>query len=82
MNNRRKFLKNTGLGGLIVAEGSLIKKLSLQPETFHSHLQQGSVGGLNGTAADHKSVLMVKIIAGTVAVVLQIGQQLVFACLV
>jgi hypothetical protein len=27
-------------------------------------------------------VLMVKIIAGTVAVVLQIGQQLVFACLV
>jgi dienelactone hydrolase len=32
MNNRRKFLKNTGLAGLTVAEGSLLKNLSSSPE--------------------------------------------------
>ena len=50
--------------------------------SFHSHLQHRSVGGLDGTTADHKSMFVVKIIAGAVAVVLQIRQQLVFACLV
>ncbi len=39
------------------------------------------MGGFNGTTADHESLFAVEVIAGAVAVVVQILQQLVFTCL-
>ncbi len=63
MNNRRKFLKHTGLAGLTVAEGSILKNLSYHPETpnsLASVVYQATTGGGNGSdpvQADNLSII-------------------------